>query len=58
MPCASACSIRGEPGTYILDVSAPGFVSVHRSIEVRGTTPKCGCGTVQTANVTIDLVPA
>jgi hypothetical protein len=57
MPCASACSIRGEPGTYILDVSAPGFASVHRSIEVRGTTPNCGCVEVQTANVTIDLVP-
>ena len=57
-PPGSTCSIPGGVGTYELDVSAPGFQTMHRTVVVTGTAPACGCGTVNTENVTVGLVPA
>jgi hypothetical protein len=56
-PCAGECFIPGTAGTYKLDVSAPGFVSVHREIQVTGTDPKCGCPSADTQHVAIALNP-
>lgn len=57
LPCAGECFIPGTAGTYVLDVSAPGFVTLHRSIQVTGTDPKCGCPSADTQHVAITLNP-
>jgi hypothetical protein len=56
--CDGACAIFGLSGTYILDVSAPGFAPAHRTVQVRGTTPDCGCDTPQVEHVSIAMVAA
>ena len=53
--CSSTCLIHGYPGTYHIAVTAPGFAPVEQSIQVGGTTPKCGCATTVTENVRITL---
>jgi hypothetical protein len=55
-PCPEArCVVMGGAGTYELDLSAPGYQSIHRSVVVQGTTPECGCPTVETQRLTIVL---
>jgi len=39
---ATTCRIPGAPGTYDLEIAAPGFETAHRSVTVSGTTPECG----------------
>jgi hypothetical protein len=56
--CNSICRIPGTAGTYTLDVSAPGFAPVRRTLVVQGTTPSCGCPTVVGQSVAIELVSA
>jgi hypothetical protein len=58
MPCNTICRVPGTAGTYNLDVTAPGFVPVRRTLVVQGTNPSCGCPTTVTENVAIALVPA
>ena len=58
MPCNTICHIPGTAGTYTLDVTAPGFAPVRRTLVVQGTTPSCGCPTVVSQNVTIALASA
>jgi hypothetical protein len=61
IPCTQSpgttCIIPGGAGTYELDVGAPGFQSVHRTIVVTGTSPRCGCPTVESQQVSVALVP-
>jgi len=61
-PCLSAgpCVILGGYGTYEFDVKAPGFIPVHRSIQVSGpaTTPACGCAEHRDVAETVVLSPA
>ena len=58
MPCSTLCHVPGTAGTYILDVTAPGFAPERRTLVVQGTTPSCGCPTVVTESLAIALVPA
>jgi hypothetical protein len=62
LPCnqspGTTCRVLGSAGTYQLDIGAPGFQTVHITVEVKGTTAKCGCGTVETEQLIIALVPA
>lgn len=51
------CRILGTAGDYELDIGAPGFQTVHRTVHVSGTTPRCGCPIVVTQHLTIALVP-
>ena len=55
--CDGTCSIPGTEGDYELDISAPGFGPVHRSVVVHGTTPSCGCPSTELQQVTIALTP-
>lgn len=50
--------IPGPPGTYTLTVTAPGYQTLQRTVEVQGTNPPCGCPTPQTEHVTVVLLPA
>ena len=63
VPCLSSgptsCFVSGYGGSYRLDVSAPGFQSIQKTVQVAGPDPKdCGCYIPTTANVAVTLVPA
>jgi hypothetical protein len=47
--------VFGNAGSYEFDISAPGYQTVHRSVEVSGTNPECGCPTVETQRLTVAL---
>ena len=52
------CHVRGNAGTYELDVGAAGFQSVHLSVNVQpASTAKCGCPGADTQALTIALTP-
>ena len=56
---AGSCVVFGYAGTYQLDVGAPGFQTVHRTVEVTGKSA-AGCGTcpsVNTQQLDIVLIP-
>jgi len=60
--CGSAtvadCIVSGYSGTYQLDVGAPGFQTVHRTIVVTETPPpRCGCRLPNTQHLDIALEP-
>lgn len=58
-PCPEGkCSLVGGPGTYDVDISAPGYRSVHARIVVPGTTPECGCASVAVQRVSVSLPAA
>jgi hypothetical protein len=56
--CDGACAIFGSSGVYVLDVTAPGFAPVHRTVQVLGVPYRCGCEMTQTEHVTIAMVGA
>lgn len=57
--CKGACTISGPPGTYILDVSAPGYTTQHQSIRVDGVAgSSCGCASPEPRKVDLMLVAA
>jgi len=56
-PCGSTCDILGNGGHYEFDVSAPGFTTAHRGIDVSEHTPHCGCTQVDTQELTVALSP-
>lgn len=62
IPCiqspGSTCNIFGSPGTFQLDIGAPGFQTVHRSVIVVGSSAECGCPVVGTQHLDIALVTA
>jgi hypothetical protein len=49
-PCASSCGIPGTSAIYTLEVRAPGFRSVRRTVAVAGETPECACPTTRTGS--------
>jgi len=55
IPCSSSCAVFGSAGTYDITISAPGFASVHRTIQVSGTTPRCGCAMTTPEHIAIAL---
>lgn len=61
LPCSqtpgTTCSILGDAGNYALDIGAPGFQTVHRTVQVLGTTPRCGCPNIETQHLAVALVP-
>jgi hypothetical protein len=58
--CGSAiCIVSGGPGTYEIDVSAPGYATAHRRVVVAGAAAKgCGCASAETQQVTVGLTRA
>ena len=54
--CSATCPISGPFGTYEIDVTAPGFAPVHKSVHVQGTQRKCGCEIVETESVQVALI--
>jgi hypothetical protein len=62
LPCNEApgatCIILGSLGTYELDIGAPGFQTVHRTVQVSGTTPTCGCSMPDAQHLDVVLSPA
>jgi hypothetical protein len=57
-PCGPLCYVPGTAGTYVLDVSAPGYQSTRLTVTVEGTNPECGCPTVVAQHLDITLSPA
>jgi hypothetical protein len=55
--CNGLCYLPGTAGTYVLDMSAPGFQSSRLTVVVQGTTPECGCPTVIAQELHIALSP-
>lgn len=57
-PCGDICVVPGGAGTYQADISAPGFITAHLTFTVTGSAgPKCGCGTTNTQQLSVALVP-
>jgi len=57
-PCGPVCYVPGTAGTYVLDVSAPGYQSTRLTVKVEGTNPECGCPTAIAQHLDITLSPA
>ena len=53
----TSCTVPGTAGTYNLLLSAAGFQEQALSVVVSGSTPACGCPTVQTQQVNAVLTP-
>ena len=62
IPCnqapGSTCIVRGSPGTFQLDIGAPGFQTVHRSATVVGSSADCGCPVIAVQHLDVALVAA
>jgi hypothetical protein len=54
---ATDCILPGPGGTYQLQISAPGFQTVLRTVTVRETTQECACSHVETEQVYVTLIP-
>jgi len=54
---ATTCIVPGMPGTYGLQLTAPGFVDKTLSIVVTGNTPACGCTSVDMQRLEVVLTP-
>jgi hypothetical protein len=56
-PCSSTCYVVGGAGTYIVEVSAPGFQTARRTVIVAGNNPKdCECATAVAQHLDLALV--
>ena len=55
---ASTCVVPGTGGRYDLLLKAPGFVDKSVSVVVNGSTPECGCPTVDMVTLDVVLTPA
>jgi hypothetical protein len=53
----STCLIPGSIGTYELDIGAPGYQTVHRTVTVTGQRATCGCDRVDKQNLSVALSP-
>ena len=54
----STCNVLGSPRTFQLDIGAPGFQTVHRSVTVVGSSAECGCPVISVQHLDIALVAA
>jgi hypothetical protein len=62
-PCdqaqVSVCHIPGGPGTYQVQLSAPGYQSAQLTLTITGTEAGCNtCGRVDRQDVQVVMVPA
>jgi hypothetical protein len=58
-PCTGGvCFVTGYAGTYEVDISAPGYQSVHRQVVVQGSNPECGCASTRTQQLAVALANA
>ena len=57
VPCDASCFIPGYAGSYTLTATAPGYQTVKQTVVVQGSSPACGCATVQTKQVSLVLAP-
>jgi hypothetical protein len=52
------CFVPGGGGHYELQIGATGFQTVTRAVDVsENAGPRCGCGTVQTVTLGVQLSP-
>ena len=56
-PSATSCLVAGTAGTYDLQLAAAGFQDKTLSVTVAGSSPACGCPSVQTQHVDVVLTP-
>jgi hypothetical protein len=56
-PSATSCIVLGMAGTYDMRLTAPGFQDRTLSVTVQGSTPPCGCPSVQPERLEIVLDP-
>jgi hypothetical protein len=54
----TACYVPGMPGKYDLLFAAAGFGVKALSVTVQGTTPSCGCTSVEQQDVVVVLTPS
>jgi hypothetical protein len=55
---ATLCYVPGTAGTYNIQVAAAGFQTVSQSLTVEGSTPPCGCPSVQARQIDVVLTPS
>jgi hypothetical protein len=55
---ATLCIVTGMPGTYNVRLTAPGFEGKALSVTVEGSSPPCGCTSVQTQRLSVVLEPS
>jgi hypothetical protein len=55
---ATSCVVPGMPGAYNLQLTAAGFQDRTVSVVVAGSTPQCGCTSVETQQVSVVLTPS
>jgi hypothetical protein len=53
----TSCVVPGPPGRYDLLFAAPGFAAKTVSVTVQGSTPACGCTSVERQDVVVVLTP-
>ena len=58
--CSGAtCVVSGGPGTYEIDVSAPGYQPLHQEVRVTGIpSTGCGCARVETQQLAVSMTRA
>lgn len=61
-PCTlspgTTCDVPGGAGTYDLTIGAPGYETVHRTVDVPvERAAKCGCGSPETQHLDVALAP-
>jgi hypothetical protein len=54
----TSCVVPGAPGRYDLLFAAPGFAAKTVSVTVPGSTPACGCTSVERQDVVVVLTPS
>jgi hypothetical protein len=53
----ATCTVMGTPGKYELNIGATGFQTTHRTVNVTGTNPRCGCPRVDVQHLNVALTP-
>jgi hypothetical protein len=54
----TSCVVPGAPGRYDLLFAAPGFAAKTLSLTVQGSTPACGCPSVERQDLVVVLTPS
>jgi hypothetical protein len=54
-PSTTECVVPGMPGTYDLSLTAAGFRDKTLNVVVPGSTPPCGCPSVEVQHVSVVL---
>ncbi|HVN32553.1 MAG TPA: hypothetical protein VMT45_11265 [Thermoanaerobaculaceae bacterium] len=57
-PSSTSCVVPGMPGTYELRLTAAGFQEKTLTVAVQGSTPPCGCTSVETRQLDVVLQPS